>query len=46
MSLGMSVNESFMRCMTPDLERRLAIQTGMEIERASKPKDTAPAAQN
>jgi len=49
MSLGMSINESFMRIMTPDLAHRLAIQSGIETEeisKANKPKDTAPATQN
>ena len=49
MSLGMSINESFMRIMTPDLVRQLAVQSGIETEeisKANKPKETAPATQN
>jgi hypothetical protein len=41
MSLSMSVNESFMRIMTPDLESRLAVQRGIETEEANKPTETA-----
>jgi len=36
MSLSCSVNESFMRIMRPDLERRLALQMGLEVEQQTK----------
>jgi hypothetical protein len=46
MSLSMSVNESFMRLMTPDLVRQLAVQNGIETEEASKPNEPPPPTQN
>ena len=42
MSLGMSVNASFMRIMQPDLEQRLAIQRGIEVETAAAASATPP----
>jgi hypothetical protein len=46
MSMGMSINESFMRIMRPDLQSRLAAQLGIETEEANKPVDTPAAARN
>jgi hypothetical protein len=46
MSMGMAVNESFMRIMTPDLQRRLEVQRGIETEVAGKPKERPTATRN
>ena len=46
MSLIMSVNESFMRLMTPDLVRQLPVQNGIDTEEASKPNEPPPPTQN
>lgn len=36
MSLALSMNESFMRIMKPELERRLAVQRGLETDNSSE----------
>jgi hypothetical protein len=36
MSLSCAINDSFMRIMRPDLERRLALQMGLEVEEQAR----------
>ena len=43
MGMSMAINESFLRLMKPDLDRRLTLLQGMEVEQLNKAKDDASA---
>ncbi len=45
MSMSMAINESFMAIVKPDLDRRMALLQGMEVEQVNKAKDAASAAE-